>query len=134
MKNRAAARLQTKRVGEPSKRGDGQRVLVDRLWPRGVSKQAAKIDIWLKEIAPSAALRLWFGHDPAKWTEFRRRYFEELDRNPEGIARLRMLLEAGPVTFIYASRSPQNNSVALCNYLSDSGEQSANRGSGGARK
>jgi len=134
MKNGATARLQMKRIEEPSKRGDGQRVLVDRLWPRGVSKQAAKIDIWLKEIAPSSALRLWFGHDPGKWMDFQRRYYEELDRNPEVIARLRTLLEAGPVTFIYASRSPQNNSVALCNYLSDSREQSANRGSGGARK
>jgi len=132
MKNRAAARLQMKRVGEPSKRGDGQRVLVDRLWPRGVSKQAAKIDVWLKEIAPSTALRLWFGHDPAKWMEFQRRYYEELDRNPEGIARLRALMETGPVTLIYGSRSPQNNSLALFNYLGVSRKQSAKRNRGGA--
>jgi len=134
MKSTATARLRVKRIGEPSKRGDGQRVLVDRLWPRGVSKQAARIDVWLKDIAPSAELRLWFGHDPAKWMEFQGRYDEELDRNPEGIATLRALMEEGPVTLIYGSRSPQNNSLVLFNYLGESRKQSAKSNRTGAAK
>ncbi|MGH9420556.1 MAG: DUF488 domain-containing protein, partial [Thermoanaerobaculia bacterium] len=88
-------RIQTKRVYEPPDRADGQRILADRLWPRGLSKAAARIDYWAKGIAPSTALRRWYGHDPAKWPEFRRRYFAELDKNPDGVADLRRQLGKG---------------------------------------
>jgi len=107
-----------KRAYEEPGSQDGFRVLVDRLWPRGVSREEAKIDLWLKEIAPSDALRKWFGHDPAKWDEFRRRYAAELDARPQAVAELRERLARGPLTLVFAAReTAHNNAVALKGYL-----------------
>jgi uncharacterized protein YeaO (DUF488 family) len=107
-----------KRVYEPRAKSDGARVLVDRLWPRGVSKSAAQIDLWLKEIAPSDALRKWFGHEPSKWNEFRKRYFGELEKRPEAVAQLRHFVSKGKVTLVYGAKDKRhNNAVALKGYL-----------------
>lgn len=114
----AAARLRIKRIYEPASRGDGARILVDRVWPRGISKEAAALTLWLKEIAPSASLRKWFGHDPARWTEFRSRYHKELGAKGEEIKRLRGLLRKGRVTLLYGAHDVEHNqAVALVEYL-----------------
>ena len=110
------ARYRIKRVYEPPAASDGTRVLVDRVWPRGVSKQRAAVDHWLKGVAPSTELRRWFGHDPTRWDEFRRRYAAELDLDPPDLARLRAL--PGPVTLVYSARDEAHNqAVALRDYL-----------------
>lgn len=114
--------LRVKRVYENSEPSDGRRILVDRLWPRGVSKQEAAIDFWAKEIAPSNELRRWYQHDPEKWPEFRRRYLAELDSNPEAVAELRASLGKGTVTLVFASREKElNNASALKEFLATSG-------------
>ena len=111
-------RIRTKRVYDKPKVSDGRRVLIDRLWPRGLAKAEAKIDFWAKAIAPSNELRRWYRHEPAKWPEFRRRYFAELDANPEGIAELRAQLGRGTVTVLFGSREARlNNATALGEYL-----------------
>jgi len=103
-----------KRVYEPPAAEDGQRVLVDRIWPRGVSKEHAALALWLKEIAPSDALRKWFGHEPARWGEFQKRYGAELDGNGDAVAQLRGLLSKGKVTLLYGAHDEtHNNAVAL---------------------
>ncbi len=90
------------------------RILIDRLWPRGVKKEAARIDLWVKELAPSTALRKWFGHDPARWDEFRSRYAAELTDKGEELRRLRDLARPGPITLVYAARDEEHNdAVAL---------------------
>lgn len=104
-----ASRIKLKRAYDPPARGDGTRVLVDRLWPRGVKKDAAKIDTWLKEIAPSTALRKWFAHDPARWAEFQRRYRSELADHQKDLTQLRILAGAHPITLIYGARDPDHN-------------------------
>jgi len=111
-------RIQLKRVyAAPAKR-DGCRVLVDRLWPRGLSKQSAKVDYWIKDVAPSASLRKWFAHDPAKWAEFKKRYYRELKGNPEGVKQIRSLAKQGKVTLLFGARDEKhNNAVALKTYL-----------------
>ena len=110
--------IRLKRAYEARVESDGYRVLVDRLWPRGVSKQDAKIDLWLKEIAPSTDLRQWFGHDPAKWDEFRKRYAQELDTRPEIVKQLTNLVEKQSVTLIYSAKNEEfNQAVALKEYL-----------------
>jgi uncharacterized protein YeaO (DUF488 family) len=109
----AGNRIAIKRVYLPPDKGDGQRVLVDRLWPRGVSKRDAAVDVWLKEIAPSAELRKWFGHDPAKWDEFRKRYRAELADNDEPIAQLRALIEEGRVTLLYGAHDEEHNQARV---------------------
>ena len=110
--------VKLKRVYDPPKPADGFRVLVDRLWPRGVSKSSARIDLWLKEIAPSAALRKWFGHDTLKWDTFRARYFRELQKNPEAVAQLNEIIRNGSVTLLFAAKDQEhNNAVALKEYL-----------------
>jgi uncharacterized protein YeaO (DUF488 family) len=110
--------IQFKRAYEPPAPDDGCRILVDRLWPRAVSKDAAQIDLWLKELAPSAELRKWFGHDPCKWAEFRMRYFRELDERPDAVAQLRAIIRKGPVTLVYGARDQEHNdAVALKEYL-----------------
>lgn len=102
----------------PVDAADGARVLVDRLWPRGLSKDKAAVTLWLKEIAPSAELRTWFGHDPARWVEFERRYRAELAGNDAAVAQLTELLQHGPVTLLYAAHdSAHNNAVILAAYL-----------------
>ena len=103
-----------KRAYEPPSRSDGYRVLVERLWPRGLSKQRAKIDLWAKETAPSTALRRWFNHEPAKWAEFKRRYVRELRAHPEALEPIFERVRAGRVTFVFGSRESRfNNAVAL---------------------
>jgi uncharacterized protein YeaO (DUF488 family) len=113
-----AMRIRVKRVYESAEREDGIRVLVDRLWPRGVAKEKAAIDLWLKEIAPSSALRHAFHGDPERWDEFRRRYARELDAMPDAVAALRVAARGRTLTLLYASRDPAcNNAVALADYL-----------------
>jgi len=110
--------VRIKRVYDPPRPEDGLRVLVDRLWPRGLSKEKAKIDQWLKQIAPSDALRKKFHHDPARWDEFRSRYFKELDRQPDAIKQLKRDARRGPVTLLFAARDVDyNNAAALKEYL-----------------
>lgn len=110
--------VRLKRVYEELSPDDGKRVLVERLWPRGVSKEEAHVDLWLKDIAPSPELRKWFGHDPEKWEEFRKLYWQELDRNHSVVSKLRDLIQQSDVTFIYAAHDEVHNSaVILKEYL-----------------
>ena len=110
--------IKLKRAYESPARTDGTRVLVDRLWPRGISKKAARIDLWLREIAPSAELRKWFNHDPAKWAQFRQKYSRELDANGAVVDQLRELLRRGTVTLVYGAKDEEHNdAVALRDYL-----------------
>ena len=111
-------RLRLKRAYAEPAAADGFRVLADRLWPRGVSKEVARIDLWLKEIAPSTELRKWFGHDPARWVEFQRRYRAELDRSPEAVAVLAEHVRKGRVTLVYGAKDPEHNHArVLAEYL-----------------
>ncbi len=105
--------IRLKRVYEQPDTKDGERVLVDRLWPRGLTKEKARVDLWLKEIAPSTELRRWFGHDPAKWTEFKRRYRAELKGNKEQVARLKDEMEKGPVTLLYGAGDAELNEAVV---------------------
>jgi uncharacterized protein YeaO (DUF488 family) len=113
--------IKLKRVYEPPAPADGVRVLVDRLWPRGLRKEAAAVDHWARDIAPSAELRRWFGHDPERWPEFRARYRQELlAGRPDALAALRRLCAEGPVTLVYAARDEQrNNAVVLRELLEE---------------
>ncbi|MGH2498396.1 MAG: DUF488 domain-containing protein [Ktedonobacteraceae bacterium] len=109
-----------KRVYDAPESSDGTRVLVERLWPRGLSKERAHVDLWMKEIAPSRELRTWFGHDPEKYTEFRRRYETELasQTGQAALARLRELAKQGPVTLVFAARDTEHtNAVVLRDLL-----------------
>jgi uncharacterized protein YeaO (DUF488 family) len=112
--------IQIKRVYEPPAKGDGQRFLVDRLWPRGLKKEALHMAGWMKEAGPSNELRRWFGHEPAKWKEFQKRYRAELDKRPET---WRSLLEAAAdadLTLLFSARDTErNNAVVLKDYLSE---------------
>ena len=111
-------KLRTRRVYEEPGPGDGTRVLIDRLWPRGLSKERARIDWWAKALAPSTELRRWYGHDPAKWDTFRERYFAELDALPDDVAELRERIGRGPATLVFSSREERlNNASALVEYL-----------------
>jgi uncharacterized protein YeaO (DUF488 family) len=115
--------LRMKRAYDPPSGSDGTRVLVERLWPRGVSKERAAIDHWCKEIAPSAELRKWYSHDASKWEEFRRRYLEELKGN-SAVGRLEKLAEKGTVTMVFAARDPERSSAkVLTDLLRGSAEQ-----------
>jgi len=110
--------IQLKRVYEKPESDDGIRILVERLWPRGLSKDKARVDIWLKDAAPSTELRKWFGHDPAKWVEFKIRYYSELEKNPEVLDPILNLQEEGNITFVFASKAEEfNNAVALKEYV-----------------
>ncbi|MDA8425174.1 MAG: DUF488 family protein [Treponema sp.] len=106
-------RLRLKRVYEPADPEDGARFLVERLWPRGIGKERARLDGWLKDAAPSAELRSWYSHDTAKWTEFRDRYRAELSASPESIAPLRDAARAGLVTLVFAAKDPQHSSALV---------------------
>jgi len=101
--------LRIKRIYEPKEDSDGTRILVDRFWPRGLSKQDAAVDIWLKDIAPSPALRRWFGHDPAKWTEFQRRYRDELEENSSAVEELKRQIRQSDATLLYAAKDLRHN-------------------------
>lgn len=105
--------IRVKRVYEAPASEDGSRILVDRLWPRGLSKEKARVDLWLKDIAPSTGLRKWFGHDPEKWDEFRKRYAAELAGNDEQVATLREEAGKGPVTLVYAARDKEHNEALV---------------------
>ncbi len=122
--------LRLKRVYEAPAAGDGARVLVERLWPRGVSKAALGLDAWARDAAPTARLRVWFSHDPARWAEFRRRYFRELDARPAAWRPLVERARRRRVTLLFSSRDEtHNNAVALKEYL----ERRLRRGPRGAR-
>lgn len=110
--------LKIKRIYDEPEDADGVRVLVDRLWPRGLSKQQVRIDYWMKDIAPSSELRKWYGHDISRWDEFKRRYFAELSGQDEQLNQLRKLIEGNLVTLLYSARSEgHNNAVALAGFL-----------------
>ncbi|HET7752090.1 MAG TPA: DUF488 domain-containing protein [Terriglobales bacterium] len=110
--------IQLKRAYEPASKTDGTRYLVERLWPRGVKKELLPVEGWLKDLAPSTELRKWFSHDPARWAEFRRRYFAELKANPQAWEPLLAAARRGRVTLVYSSHdSEHNNAVALKEFL-----------------
>jgi uncharacterized protein YeaO (DUF488 family) len=111
-------KILVKRVYEPATEADGFRVLVDRLWPRGISKEAAKLDLWLPDLGPSTALRQWFNHDPAQWTEFQRRYHTELKKKSALVATITKQAKTRPVTLLYSAKDEQHNqAVALRSLL-----------------
>lgn len=105
--------IRLKRVYEKPSQSDGLRILVERLWPRGLSKQAANIDLWIRDIAPSTELRKWFNHDPAKWDAFQRRYSAELRRNAAPLKNLKGKIKGRTVTFLFAARDVQHNSAKV---------------------
>lgn len=110
--------IRIKRVYEPAGEDDGLRVLVDRLWPRGLTKEKAKVDLWLKEIAPSDPLRRWFAHEPARWEAFQRKYLEELGGKKELALELMSKSGSGPVTLLYGAKDTERNqAVVLKGYL-----------------
>lgn len=109
----AAANVKLKRAYENPGAQDGIRILIDRLWPRGVAKADAAIDLWAKDIAPSTALRKWFGHDPARWPEFRRRYSEEIHRHRGQLDELRTLAERGRITLVFAAHDETHNDAVV---------------------
>ena len=118
MARRVRRQVKLKRAYDAPAKSDGCRVLVDRLWPRGVSKDDLRLDVWLKEVAPSAGLRKWFGHDPARWGAFKDRYFRELDEQSEAVERLLARGHAGTVTLIFGAKDVRHNdAVALKEYL-----------------
>jgi uncharacterized protein YeaO (DUF488 family) len=108
-----ARNVRLKRAYEPASAGDGQRILVDRLWPRGVRKSALKIDDWMKDVAPSGELRAWFGHEPKRWDEFQRRYRRVLSDHAELVSDLRRRARHGPVTLIYSAKDEQHNDAVV---------------------
>ena len=110
--------IRVKRVYAAPSAEDGMRVLVDRLWPRGLARDKARIDLWLKELAPSTELRKWFNHEPAKWAEFQRRYLQELQQQPAALTHAIEALGTGPVTLLFAAREERyNDAVALRAFL-----------------
>jgi uncharacterized protein YeaO (DUF488 family) len=115
--------IKIKRVYENPEASDGVRILVDRLWPRGLTKDKAEIAYWAKDISPSTELRQWYGHAPEKWKEFQKRYHAELDANPEGIEKLMAYTTKNTITFVYSSKEEKiNNAEALKTYLETSGK------------
>jgi uncharacterized protein YeaO (DUF488 family) len=120
--------IKLKRAYEPASADDGTRLLVQRLWPRGVKKAALAVDAWLKEVAPSDDLRRWFAHDPERWEQFRQRYFRQLDRDEKAWAAILAAARRGRVTLVYSAHDAEhNNAVALKEYLET-------RGAGKTRK
>jgi uncharacterized protein YeaO (DUF488 family) len=108
-----ASQVKLKRVYEAPDPSDGKRILVDRLWPRGLTKEKAAVDLWLKEIAPSNELRKSFGHDPEKWPAFQKAYIQELRQNPDAVERLKSELADGPVTIVYGARDQEHNEALV---------------------
>jgi uncharacterized protein YeaO (DUF488 family) len=109
--------IRIKRVYEEPEIEDGTRILVDRLWPRGLTKEKARVDLWLKDVAPSTELRKWFAHDPARWAEFRSRYLDELKRNKEPVSLLRQHAAKGTVTLVYGAKDQQHNEAVVLQEL-----------------
>ena len=109
--------IKIKRAYEEPEKADGTRILVDRLWPRGLTKEKAKIDLWLKDVAPTTELRKWFAHDPARWTEFQRRYTKELQKSSEPLSILHQQAAKGPVTLIYAAKDQEHNEAVVLQKL-----------------
>jgi uncharacterized protein YeaO (DUF488 family) len=110
--------IQLKRVYEEPSSNDGMRVLVERLWPRGLTKERAAVDVWLKDVAPSPELRKWFGHDPARWEQFQERYRQELREKKDAVQFLKQRGKEGTVTLVYAARDEDHNgALALKRYL-----------------
>ncbi len=113
-----AGSIKLRRAYDPAERTDGVRILVDRLWPRGLSRDDACIDQWVKDLAPSNELRKWFGHDPARWDEFRDRYVVELNRHSDQMKELRELARKGPITLVYSAHDEvHNNAVVLRDFI-----------------
>lgn len=112
--------VRIKRAYERPEPGDGFRVLVDRLWPRGVTRDDARIDLWLKEIAPSAGLRQWFNHDPARWAEFQQRYLDEIEQHQEAVERLGAAARKQPLTLVYGARDEEHNNAVVLKKLIES--------------
>ncbi len=118
----ASRTITTKRVYEPPSPQDGTRILVDRVWPRGMSKKDAAIDHWAKDLAPSTGLRKWFGHDPERWSEFRRRYREELAEKADEVRAVLEEVGSGPITLVFAAKNAaRNNAVVLKEVLEEGG-------------
>ncbi len=113
MQQLANYQFRIKRVYELPDKHDGRRILVDRLWPRGLTKEKASIDLWLKDIAPSTELRKWFDHDPGRWAEFKERYLDELKGNHEQIRLLKQELDKGTVTLVYAAKDEEHNQAVV---------------------
>jgi len=114
--------IRIRRAYEPPAPADGKRVLVDRLWPRGLARKTAALDFWLKDIAPTPALRKWFGHDPSRFAVFAKRYREELDANSDAVADLCEIADSGDVTLLYAAHDKQvNHALVLAEYLEERG-------------
>lgn len=105
--------IKIKRVYEAPEKSDGFRILVDRVWPRGMTKEKASVDLWLKEIGPSTSLRKWFGHDPERWTEFKKRYMQELKADKEEVATLKQHTSKGPVTLVYSAKDEAHNQAVV---------------------
>lgn len=105
--------IQIKRIYDKPDKNDGRRILVDRLWPRGIKKENARIDLWLKDIAPSDELRKWFSHDPVKWPEFRTRYKEELKNKPELLKQLREESKKEDITLLFSAKDTEHNNAAV---------------------
>jgi len=105
--------IRLRRAYETPSLDDGVRVLVERLWPRGLSKERAAVDLWVKDLAPSPELRRWYGHDESRWPEFRRRYLAELREHPDGLAELVRLAAGGQLTFVFGSHETEHNSAAV---------------------
>ncbi len=126
--------IHVKRVYEKPSSNDGTRILVDRLWPRGLARKEAKIELWLRDVAPSDVLRKWFAHDPVRWPEFKRRYFHELRKNDDVVNLLRGKVNGGNLTLVYGARDQEhNNAVALAEFIRRTakhpGRRNASRGS-----
>ncbi len=107
------AKIRLKRAYDAPSRDDGLRILVERLWPRGLSKERAAVDLWMKDLAPSPELRRWFNHDPARWEDFQKRYRAELRQKKDVVEELRQKCRSGTVTFVYAARDEEHNSARL---------------------
>ncbi len=124
--------IRLKRAYDPPSPEDGYRILVERLWPRGLSRDRAAVDLWLKEVSPSPELRKWYGHDPAKWAEFQRRYRAELAAGGEALEALRAVLQKHrAVTFVFAARDPERNSALVLKDVLERPAPEAQRGSHG---
>ena len=116
-------KLKLKRVYDEPDAADGKRILVDRLWPRGLTKEKAQVDLWLKEIAPTTELRKWFNHEPEKWAEFQKRYRRELEENDEVVKQLKTEMKKGEVTLVYGAKDEEHNAaVVLREFVEDAGD------------